>query len=248
MKILYALTIILEFFTVPVFLKYYWPTKCKQSLLFKMLSATLFVICGYSAMTFSGNNSSYATLIMLGLVFGWLGDLFLHSLKDKLWHFAVGLVAFLAGHLFYIAAFHHAIKSTYPQESFFTWYEIAIVVAAAVGVTVFALIKDMFKKRGPIVVAVIVYGMILVTMLAKAFRYAIGEWAWAMRDDGEMVAVFVTVALGSLLFFLSDASLGVILASKETKRGMRIFNITTYFAAQILLASSVIFVKSQIMV
>ncbi len=64
-KILFALSIVAEFVTVPIFLKYYWPKKCKQSLIFKMISATLFVICGFSAMQMSGNNTSYAAIMLI---------------------------------------------------------------------------------------------------------------------------------------------------------------------------------------
>ncbi|MGN0448271.1 MAG: lysoplasmalogenase [Acutalibacteraceae bacterium] len=244
MQILYALTIILSFVTVPVFLKFYWSTKCMQSLTFKMISSTLFVLSGYLVNKISGNNTDYAVLIIWGLVFGWIGDLFLHSLKDKLIHFAIGLVAFLIGHIFYIIAFNEAIFSKYPAAKVFDWYEYLIIGAVAVAVTAFAAVKKLFKTKGPIVAAVIIYAMVLTAMLVKAFKYVIGEIAWGTYNDGELVGIALTVALGSLLFVLSDGSLGVIHASKEIKRGMRIFNIVTYYAAQLLLAASIFFTKS----
>ena len=98
LKILLAITVIAQFYTVPMFLKYYWPQKCKQSLMYKMISATLFVLSGVLAMKIADNNTSYAYLMVLGLVFGWLGDLLLHSLKDKMLHFILGVVAFLEFH------------------------------------------------------------------------------------------------------------------------------------------------------
>ena len=72
LKILLAVAVLAEFYTVPTFLKHYWPKKCKMSLLFKMISATLFVLCGVLSMKIAGNNTSYASLMVLGLVFGWL--------------------------------------------------------------------------------------------------------------------------------------------------------------------------------
>jgi hypothetical protein len=68
----------------------------------------------------------------------------------------------------------------------------------------------------------------------------------AFGVDDNMFMIALTVGLGAILFFLSDASLGIILVDdKPVKRGMRIFNITTYYAAQVLLAASIFFVFSR---
>ena len=151
-KILFALTILAEFYTVPTFLKYYWPKKCKQSLIFKMISATLFVLCGVLAMKISGNNSSYAYLMVLGLVFGWLGDYFLHSLKDRMIEFIIGGVAFLVGHIFYIAAFYHALKTLKPDAKLLNWYDFVAVGIVFVLVTLYVVLKKIYQKKGPMVI------------------------------------------------------------------------------------------------
>jgi len=244
-KILFGLSIFAEFFTVPVFLKYYWPKKCKQSLLFKMISATLFVICGYSAMKVAVNNTTYASLMLIGFVFGWFGDLLLHSLKDKMLHFALGVVSFLVGHIFFIAAFHHAIKTLNPEASLFAWYEIVSVVVIITAVVIFGIFKKYYQKKGPLVFALLAYGVFLVTMFVKAMVYCGTEWMYGINDY--MYPAIITSGLGALFFLLSDGSLGLILMGDETKRGMRIFNIVTYFIAQILLAVSILFIRSQIM-
>ena len=238
-KVLMIVTIIAEFFTVPTFLKYYWPTKCKQSLLFKMISATLFVLCGFFAMKASGNNTSYATLIILGLVFGWLGDYFLHSLKDRMIEFIIGVVAFLIGHLFYIAAFYHALKTLKPDAKLLNWYDFVAVGAVFALVSVYVAVKKIYQKKGPMV-----YGVFLTAMVVKAALYMYAEWDYGINNT--MVPALLTVGIGSVFFFLSDASLGLILTGDEVKRGMRIFNIITYFIAQILLACTILFVRSQV--
>ena len=88
------------------------------------------------------------------------------------------------------------------------------------------------------------YGAVLATMLAKAVRLVVDIIAFGVNDN--MVMIAVTIGLGVVLFVLSDLSLGIILTDdKPVKRGMRIFNITTYYAAQVLLAASIFFVFSR---
>ncbi len=242
LKILFILTILLECVTVPMFLKYYWPNKCKQSMLFKMLSASLFVLCGFLAMKISGNNTPYATLMIVGLIFGWLGDLFLHWLKSRMVIFAVGLVAFLTGHIFYIIAFQKAIEKTYPGAAVLTWYEILMAIAVVGGIFIMLLVKNKIKGQELMVFGAVVYGLILITMLTKAARFVIGEVVHGTNDH--MVGIFFTILVAAILFVTSDLLLGYIIGfKKDGKRILRIINILTYFPAQILLACSIFFVQ-----
>lgn len=245
-KIIFALSILVEFFTVSMFLKYYWPQKCKESLMYKMISATLFIICGFCAMKIAGNNTSYAYLMLLGLVFGWLGDLLLHSLKDKMLHSILGVVAFLVGHLFYIAAFYHALKTLRPEAKLLNWYDFVAVGIVFALVTLYVVVRHIYQKKGPMVIGLMLYGIFLTAMVVKACLYMYAEWEYGINDS--MVPALLVVGIGSVFFFLSDASLGLILTGDEVKRGMRVFNIITYFIAQILLAVSILFVRSQIIV
>lgn len=243
-KILFAVSIIAEFVTVPLFLKYYWPKKCKESLTFKMISATLFVLCGFAAMKVAGNTTPYATLMLVGFVFGWFGDLFLHSLKDKMLHFILGVVSFLVGHIFFIAAFHKATKTLRPDAPLFNLVEIIGIIVAVALVVVFGVVKKYYQKKGPIVFGLLAYGLFLVTMVAKALNYVYVEWEYGIND--QMVPAILTAGLGAIFFLLSDGSLGIILMGDQPKRPMRIFNIVTYFIAQILLAASILFIRSQV--
>lgn len=246
LKILLAVVVLAEFYTVPTFLKHYWPKKCKMSLLFKMISATLFVLCGVLSMKIAGNNTSYASLMVLGLVFGWLGDYFLHSLKDRMIEFIIGVVAFLVGHLFYIAAFYHALKTLKPDAQLLNWYDFVAVGIVLVLVVLYVIFMKIYQKKGPMVIGLILYGIFLTAMVVKAVLYMYAEWDYGINDT--MVPALLTVGVGSVFFFLSDASLGLILTGDEVKKKMRFFNIITYFIAQILLALSILFVRSQIIV
>ncbi|MCM1364749.1 MAG: lysoplasmalogenase [Faecalibacterium sp.] len=243
-KILFVLAVALEFVFVPLFLKFSWPKKCWKSFGYKMICSALFFAAGLLAMKISGNHTQYATLILWGLFFGWLGDMFLHLITDKIVVFGLGLFAFLGGHIFYIIAFQKAIYKTYPDAGVFKWYEILAVLVLVGSIVLFAL-KKKINIKTYMAIPVIMYAITISTMLVKAFRYTIGEIGYGMNEHMFMVAL--TVAIGAVLFVLSDGSLGILLfAGQEKNRPLKIFNIGTYFAAQILLASSLFFVQSPI--
>ncbi len=242
LKILLGIVVLAECVTVPVFLKYYWPDRCKQSFIYKIISAALFVLCGFLCVKISGNNTPYASLMMWGLVLGFFGDVFLHSLQNKSWHFVLGFLSFLAGHIVYIVAFWKAIKTTYPGSHVFEWYEILITVAL-LAVMLFIMVKaGIFRGKEALIAPFAIYGVILFTMLTKGLRYAVGEIAYGTNDN--MLAVFLTVGLGAVLFTVSDVILGFTIPMGKTSRKLRIINIGTYFAAQILFALSILVVYS----
>ena len=247
-KILFAIVVAAEFVFVPLFLKYSWPEKCWKSFGFKMICSALFFSAGLLAMKISGHSASsspYTKLILWGLFFGWLGDMFLHLITDKIVVFGLGLFAFLGGHIFYIFAFQRAIERTYPDKPFFAWYEIVAVLVLVGLVVLYAVLKKI-KGKAYMAIPVVLYAVTISAMLAKAFRYCIGEWLYGMNEH--IVMLFLTIALGAVLFVLSDGSLGMILfAGQKKNRPLKIFNIATYFAAQILLASSIFFVYTPVL-
>ncbi len=247
-KILFAIVVAAEFVFVPLFLKYSWPDKCWKSFGFKMICSALFFSAGLLAMKISGHSASsspYTKLILWGLFFGWLGDMFLHLITDKIVVFGLGLFAFLGGHIFYIFAFQRAIERTYPDKPFFAWYEIVAVLVLVGLVVLYAVLKKI-KGKAYMAIPVVLYAVTISAMLAKAFRYCIGEWLYGMNEH--IVMLFLTIALGAVLFVLSDGSLGMILfAGQKKNRPLKIFNIATYFAAQILLASSIFFVYTPVL-
>lgn len=247
-KILFAIVVAAEFVFVPLFLKYSWPEKCWKSFGFKMICSALFFSAGLLAMKISGHfasSSPYTKLILWGLFFGWLGDMFLHLITDKIVVFGLGLFAFLGGHIFYIFAFQRAIERTYPDKPFFAWYEIVAVLVLVGLVVLYAALKKI-KGKAYMAIPVVLYAVTISAMLAKAFRYCIGEWLYGMNEH--IVMLFITIALGAVLFVLSDGSLGMILfAGQKKNRPLKIFNIATYFAAQILLASSIFFVYTPVL-
>ena len=241
---LFIIGAIAEIPLVALFLKFYWPDRSIKSFTTECICSLTFVLLGIFATKATGNNTLYADYIIWGLVLGMVGDLLLHSLTTKMLPYILGVVAFLIGHIYYIMAFQRAIYTTGYSDGAFVWYEFLIISVLLVVALIYALKTNTFKRKAAMAYGLLAYGVVLATMLAKAVRYVIGEIAYGTNDNMLMVAI--TVGLGALLFFLSDASLGIILTDdKPVKRGMRIFNITTYYTAQVLLAASIFFVFSR---
>lgn len=244
MNILFVVLAIIEVPLVALFLKFYWPDRSIKSFTTKVFCSLIFVVLGIIAAKSTGNNTLFAEYMIWGLALGMAGDLLLHALTKNMLPFILGVVAFLVGHIFYIIALQKAIYTTGYHKGVFTWYEILIVAVVIALALVYAIKTNVFKRKGAMAYGLLAYGVVLATMLAKAVRYVIGEIAFGVNDN--MFMVTLTIGLGAILFVLSDMSLGIILSSeKELKKGMRIFNITTYYAAQVLLAASIFFVFSR---
>lgn len=241
---LFIILCVVEVPLVALFLKFYWPDRSIKSFTTKVFCSLIFVVLGVLAAKSTGNNTLYADYMILGLVFGMAGDLLLHALTKNMIPYILGVVAFLVGHIYYILGLQRAIYTTGYSKGAFVWYEIVIIAALLVVAVVYALKTNTFKRKGAMAYGLLAYGAVLATMLAKAVRYVVGEIAFGVNDNMFMVAL--TVGMGAVLFVLSDLSLGIILSNdKPCKKGMRIFNIVTYYAAQVLLAASIFFVYSR---
>jgi uncharacterized membrane protein YhhN len=163
----------------------------------------------------------YKWLIVAGLVFCLGGDVFLMLPAN---YFIVGLVSFLIGHLLYIAAF----VSDGGFHLAWGW----LIPLALYGVVYYRILAPgLGKLRGP----VIVYILAILMMAWQAW----GRWL-AVPGTGALIGTgTLLAAIGAALFVVSDS----ILAYDRFRQkfwAARIIVLTTYWAAQWLIASSVI--------
>jgi uncharacterized membrane protein YhhN len=237
-KILFALSIALEFVFVPLYLKAIRFERSIKSLRLKMICSTLFVATGVLAALIAGNQSVFAKLILTGLAMGWFGDFFLHA-KEKQSFFLVGLLSFLGGHLLYIGAYCVAIKQVAPGASFFDLVE-SIAFAFIFGViVVWAVTTNL--SLGPSGLPVTVYTAVLIVMFVKAGSLGI---RLVMESEAQAAIICAILIFGALQFLISDSLLGIIkFAGQKNNYKMKIVNIVTYFLAQNLLASTILFIK-----
>lgn len=237
-KIIYIIAVALECVFVPLFLKYAWPKKCKTSLIMKTIASALFIITGVCSIFIAGKFTVYGKFILVGLIFGMLGDILLHLLTDNQLVFAGGLFAFLIGHIFYIIAYKKALDYYTPGAKVFDWRAVVAILVLVFSCIIYAVMKDM--KFGIAAVPVLMYAVTISIMLVTAFQLGARVFLEGFDHD---VAILCTVSLGSLLFLLSDATLAILLFGGQAKnRPLKIFNILTYYSGQVLIGSSIMFV------
>ncbi|WP_240041043.1 lysoplasmalogenase [Paenibacillus ginsengarvi] len=151
----------------------------------------------------------YGICVLIGLFFCMLGDGLLGV------SFVVGLSAFLVGHLFYIAGFLSAWRFSFAKA-------VMLLPIAAYGFLVGRELLAALVQNGqtPLLVPVVLYVLVISFM------------AWASIMTGRGWAAF-----GALLFVASDSILAWNkFVSDVAYSGPLIM--TTYYAAQFLIASS----------
>jgi uncharacterized membrane protein YhhN len=108
---------------------------------------------------FSKNTVPHKKLMVTGLFFSWLGDIFLlFDAKDDLF-FIFGLVCFLTTHFFYIIYFLKIPSSTVSLLKKQPWLVLLIIAYGAV------LVWLLYPHLGDLKIAVIVYASVICTML-----------------------------------------------------------------------------------
>lgn len=221
-----------------MFLKAMWPEKSKRSLRLKMICSGSFVLMSVCAAQIGGGLSRYAVFMIIGALFGFLGDYFLHA-KGCTAYFITGLSSFLTGHIMYVAAFSVILLNAFPGYSFFTLSEMLLYAVTVPGV-IFACYKRKFKfKSKALMAAVAVYAVVITLMLAKAISLAL--YCYAYKYEHRAI-ILICLTAGALCFVLSDSTLVLILfGGKKGSYPLKIFNIAAYYMAQTLLASSLIF-------
>lgn len=239
--ILFAICVVIEIIFTPLFLKAQWPQACFKSLVYKMICSTAFVCIGVLSVFISGNKSTYAIMMLVGLAFGWIGDYFLHA-KTTNTYFGIGFCSFLIGHIVYIATYIRTLPVVAPDYNMFNAVEIITLLLLLAG-SLFAAKKFKVNFSSKLLkYGVVFYTIILSTMFLKAT--ALGyEYYCTGAEDG--IGALLVLFLGSLFFLLSDATIGLLMFSSQRKnKPLKVFNIVTYFAGQVLLASSILFINA----
>ena len=150
--------------------------------------------------------------IVIGLAFSLLGDI---ALLWPVQGFLAGLVAFLLGHLSYLAALTRRVKFLASRPAFGAW----AIVAASVLASLWAGVPSDMR------VSVFVYVTALSVMVAQAMS------VWLARRAQSDGAKWRIVAIGAALFVLSDA----ILATDKFVGGVSLstlWNLSLYWLDQ----------------
>jgi uncharacterized membrane protein YhhN len=150
--------------------------------------------------------------ILVGLVLGAIGDVLLMYASERA--FMAGLVAFLGGHIAYVAAFAQVIPIRDWPNAPLAWI-VPPVIAAVIA------LAWLWRHLGSMRVPVVAYVAVITTMVIGAL----------------IVRRPITTA-GALLFFASDLSVA---RDRFVRPGFanRAWGLPAYYAAQLLFAWSV---------
>ena len=171
--------------------------------------------------------------IYLALFFSWLGDIFLmfprnENSPDSKLLFTAGLVAFLIGHLNYIAHFTNEIKTKYRSSVFFKspYFVLPFVLYIVV------LLRLLFPTLGEMKIPVTIYGIVIGTMLLSAVN----------RKNIVNETSYYFVLIGALLFVFSDSCIALNLFYEKFELA-RMVIMLTYVLAQIIIIKGVLEAK-----
>ncbi len=202
----------------------------------KALTSILFVLTGICALRERAHErgfcTGYAKLILLGLIFGCVGDVILElaDLKGTL-YFVTGLVIFALGHVFYLIAFF--------AKSPFRWFNLLPTLLVIPAVLIAVPLTGAFEFNPDVLFyAVIVYGCILTFMVGKSLSFI---------EFKEHPAFVRMTIVGTILFAISDFTLLFLLFFKPIislpqdalmRYILRVFFLLTYYLGQGLIALS----------
>lgn len=161
--------------------------------------------------------TSYGRLLTVGLILCLWGDVFL-ALPGLKW-FRAGLVAFLLGHILYVAAFARLA----PGADWFSFGSLAILAASA-GVYLW-----LRPNLGAMHLPVLAYILVITIMVFGALG--------VYRQPGAASSGKSMILLGSVLFYLSDL---FVARDQFIKKDFlnRLIGLPLYYSGQFLLAFS----------
>ena len=163
-------------------------------------------------------------LIVIALVFGFMGDVFLMWPERKN-NFILGLGSFLIGNVCYVLLFLQGISFARDVPA---WFYLIIIIYVIVA---FSVMKKLTRYLGDMKIPTYIYmAVILLMSFASLTRI------WVM----EMSIAFFLPFIGSLLFLCSDSMLGFYTFKGKFKNG-NIYIMLTYVLAQVLIVGGYLF-------
>ena len=157
-------------------------------------------------------------LVVAALICGFFGDTFL--LGDGIW-FSLGLLAFQAGHVSYIAAFISGDIISDIQAA--AWLAAAVYICFIIAAGSVIIKKADSGMRA----AVTVYALVLLGMSFSSLLCMLGRGG-----------VFVPAFIGSLFFVASDSMLGLDVFVRKHGAVYDMLIMLTYITAQVLITVS----------
>jgi uncharacterized membrane protein YhhN len=181
---------------------------------------------GVSMAIFEFKYARLILLIILGLVAGLIGDLFLEVQyfydQKKIFTINNGMIIFLIGHLLYIVGIINYTKFNI----------IALGIGLVMTIVVYLGGKLMDLKMGKLEIMTYIYSFVIFTMVGFSILQAI---------DLSFNLYSLSFMIGAILFGISDLLLAPIYFKNEKSNMFVISNLATYYLGQLLIALSIFF-------
>ncbi len=163
-------------------------------------------------------NPNMHLLVFLGLGFGWLGDVFLISVRKPF--FLAGLIAFLTGHVLYVVAIAELLAP------------LSILVPGVIGLLLLSLGKILFTSLKPYIskdmlIPVLFYVLVLISINFVSINLLLQS----------VTLQSILLVVGSAMFMSSDYILARTIFVKSSKK-MQFAVMALYIPAQVLITLS----------
>ncbi len=205
-----------------------------SDLAIKVAASSLFVATGIAAIISNPDvNLTFALMIVMGGVLGVLGDVFIElkwiQKENSDTFLTFGFITFMLQHVLLVIA----VFITYPMtlvNALICFTAPVVVLISSVGLT-----KVFKMEMGKFKVIANAYGALASMTFSVGFM--------TMRNYGMELSQILFFA-GGILFFASDLILSQVFFVKGKCTRLRVvLNHITYYGAQILIASSLFFIK-----
>jgi len=200
-----------------------------KAVLLKIVTSYLFIAVAFVSFMVNSSHgvTAFFMLIVMGLICGLIGDIvldlkILYPESSSLYQHG-GMIAFLLGHLFYLSALLIYFG--------FSWIPLvfAVVIALAIILISINILKIDFKEH---TINSYLYSFFLSYMMTQACYSAVIQG---------FAAATLLLAVGSILFLLSDVVLiGIYYQNKDSRVYIAINHIL-YYAAQYTIALSILY-------
>jgi len=198
--------------------EYNWDQK--RYFITKLISSLVFVALGVCSFLLFGSSSKYGLFIILALILGLVGDVFLVYPENPK-SFLIGLSVFLVGQIVY--------GTVFLVFNGFLWYDL-IVYGLILGACLISYSVSGIEL-GENKIPVLIYFIIIIYMFTMAVS--------SIYKNGFSDLVTALVAVGATLFIASDILLTFTLFKPKTSKSFKAMTLTYYYAAQSLLALSI---------
>ena len=206
-----------------------------KALLVKTLTSILFMVTAFCFASVAAGTGTlkpvFFTLLVSGLLMGLIGDIlldlkFVDKVNADTYTFG-GMGVFAVGHILFLSALIYLFAPTLPV--IFISAGIAVILALLIMVVSIKVMKFNFGK---FLIPAASYSFLLIFFAALSVAVLINNRGGAFDDTAWLLAI------GSVIFFLSDAVLSSIYFGGKNNKLLIALNHILYYAAQLLIVYS----------